>query len=228
MDARVAESAVTSRRESWLQRERESGRLYDRAAVVIAAFLVAMLGLSFWLLRRGTEPGTLAVAADHRAAAGREPDPGDRADGAVLAQGRDAPRGARGARQRPAAHPPRRPVLRHRRGADRPGRDLRLAAVPKRARILVLQPRPQDARKYRRRLRKRSIGYEVERVAAETQRRWPAIWRNILTQNADRRSALRRGVRRLQIYIAVSQRSDHLHRSGRTRQIRTPRAGQSV
>jgi two-component system nitrogen regulation sensor histidine kinase NtrY len=59
MDARVAESAVTSRRESWLRRERESGRLYDLAAVLIAAFLVAMLGLSFWLLRRGTEPGSL-------------------------------------------------------------------------------------------------------------------------------------------------------------------------
>ncbi len=59
MDARVAELAVTSRRESWLQRERESGRLYDLAAVLIAAFLVAMLGLSFWLLRRGPEPGSL-------------------------------------------------------------------------------------------------------------------------------------------------------------------------
>jgi two-component system nitrogen regulation sensor histidine kinase NtrY len=59
MDARVAESAVTSRRESWLQRERESGRLYDRAAVLIGLFLVAMLGLSFWLLRRGPEPGSL-------------------------------------------------------------------------------------------------------------------------------------------------------------------------
>src|SRR5215212_9034881 len=59
MDARVTESAVTSRRESWLRRERESGRLYDRAAVLIAAFLVAMLGLSFWLLRRGAEPGSL-------------------------------------------------------------------------------------------------------------------------------------------------------------------------
>jgi two-component system nitrogen regulation sensor histidine kinase NtrY len=59
MDARVAESAVTSRRESWLQRERESGRLYDRAAVVIGLFLIAILGLSFWLLRRGIQPGTL-------------------------------------------------------------------------------------------------------------------------------------------------------------------------
>jgi two-component system nitrogen regulation sensor histidine kinase NtrY len=59
MDARVAESAVTSRKESWLRRERESGRPYDRAAVAIAAFLIAMLGLSFWLLRRGIEPGSL-------------------------------------------------------------------------------------------------------------------------------------------------------------------------
>jgi two-component system nitrogen regulation sensor histidine kinase NtrY len=59
MDARVAESAVTSRKESWLRRERESGRLYDRAAVLIGLLLIAMLGLSFWLLRRGTEPGTL-------------------------------------------------------------------------------------------------------------------------------------------------------------------------
>jgi two-component system nitrogen regulation sensor histidine kinase NtrY len=59
MDARVAESAVTSQRESWLRRERESGRLYDRAAVAIALFLIGMLSLSFWLLRRGAEPGTL-------------------------------------------------------------------------------------------------------------------------------------------------------------------------
>ena len=59
MDARTAELAVTSRKESWLRRERESGRLYDRAAVLIAAFLVAMLGLSFWLLRRDVEPGSV-------------------------------------------------------------------------------------------------------------------------------------------------------------------------
>jgi len=59
MDARVAESAMTSDRMSWLERERASGRLYDRAAVLIAIFLVAMLGLSFWLLRRTGQPGTL-------------------------------------------------------------------------------------------------------------------------------------------------------------------------
>src|SRR5215213_4485037 len=59
MDARVAESAMTSKRLSWLERERASGRFYDRAAVLIAIFLVVMLGASFWLLRRSGEPGSL-------------------------------------------------------------------------------------------------------------------------------------------------------------------------
>ena len=59
MHARTAESSLTSRAESWLERERTSGRLYRRAAVIIAVFLAAMLGLSFWLLRRAGEPGTL-------------------------------------------------------------------------------------------------------------------------------------------------------------------------
>ncbi|HEX6742498.1 MAG TPA: PAS domain-containing sensor histidine kinase [Sphingomicrobium sp.] len=59
MDARAAESAMTAKRPSWLERERESGRLYSRAAVLIAVFLVAMLGLSFWLLSKSGEPGSL-------------------------------------------------------------------------------------------------------------------------------------------------------------------------
>jgi two-component system nitrogen regulation sensor histidine kinase NtrY len=59
MDARTADSPVISQQESWLQRERASGRFYDRIAWLIAAFLVAMIGLSVWLLRRGAEPGTL-------------------------------------------------------------------------------------------------------------------------------------------------------------------------
>ncbi len=58
MDARTAESQVVSRAESWLQRERASGRFYDRVAVVIGAFLVGMVATSVWLLR-GAEPGTL-------------------------------------------------------------------------------------------------------------------------------------------------------------------------
>ena len=59
MDARAAESAMTAKRPSWLERERESGRLYDHAAVLIAVFLAAMLAFSFWLLRRSGEPGSL-------------------------------------------------------------------------------------------------------------------------------------------------------------------------
>src|SRR6476661_7915691 len=59
MDARTAESPVTLRRQSWLQRERASGRFYDRLAVLIGAFLVGVVGLAIWLLRRSAEPGSL-------------------------------------------------------------------------------------------------------------------------------------------------------------------------
>src|SRR5438132_2828459 len=59
MDAPAAESTVISDQDSWLQRERASGRFYDRLAWLIAVFLAGMMGLSFWLLRRGAEPGTL-------------------------------------------------------------------------------------------------------------------------------------------------------------------------
>jgi two-component system nitrogen regulation sensor histidine kinase NtrY len=58
MDARVAESAVTEKL-SWLERERASGRLYDRAAILSGIFLAGMLGLSFWLLRFAAKPGSL-------------------------------------------------------------------------------------------------------------------------------------------------------------------------
>lgn len=59
MDARTAESTVTSRQNSWLQTERASGRFYDRISAVLAVFLVTMVVLSVWLLNRGAEPGTL-------------------------------------------------------------------------------------------------------------------------------------------------------------------------
>src|SRR5438067_11473345 len=59
MDAPAAESTVISDQDSWLQRERASGRFYDLLAWLIAVFLAGMMGLSFWLLRRGAEPGTL-------------------------------------------------------------------------------------------------------------------------------------------------------------------------
>jgi len=59
MDAVTADSPVISEQESWLQRERASGRFYDRLAWVIAFALAGIMALSFWLLRRGAEPGTL-------------------------------------------------------------------------------------------------------------------------------------------------------------------------
>jgi two-component system nitrogen regulation sensor histidine kinase NtrY len=59
MDARVAESAVTSKSLSWLERERASGRFYQRAMILSAVFLVAMLWISFWLLRWRGDPGKL-------------------------------------------------------------------------------------------------------------------------------------------------------------------------
>lgn len=59
MDARTAESPVTMQNESWLQRERASGRFYDRLMVLLALALAGMIGLSAWLLSRSAEPGTL-------------------------------------------------------------------------------------------------------------------------------------------------------------------------
>jgi two-component system nitrogen regulation sensor histidine kinase NtrY len=59
MDARTAESPVISQHDSWLQRERASGRFYDRLAALTFVFLLAMVGLSVWLLNRSAEPGTL-------------------------------------------------------------------------------------------------------------------------------------------------------------------------
>jgi two-component system nitrogen regulation sensor histidine kinase NtrY len=59
MDARTADSPVISERETWLQRERASGRFYDRLGWLIAAFLAGMMAFSVWVLRSGAEPGTL-------------------------------------------------------------------------------------------------------------------------------------------------------------------------
>ena len=59
MDARTAESPVISQQDSWLQRERASGRFYDRLAIALGLFAASMIGLSVWLLHRSAEPGTL-------------------------------------------------------------------------------------------------------------------------------------------------------------------------
>src|SRR5204863_4163178 len=62
MDAHTVESRLTSRAESGLQRERASGRFYDLVALAVGLFLLGMMGLSAWLLRRGAEPGSLLSA----------------------------------------------------------------------------------------------------------------------------------------------------------------------
>jgi two-component system nitrogen regulation sensor histidine kinase NtrY len=59
MDARTADSPVILKQDSWLQRERASGRFYDRIAVLLGLVLIGMLTLSGWVLSRGAEPGTL-------------------------------------------------------------------------------------------------------------------------------------------------------------------------
>ena len=60
MDAPAAESDLSSpRKTNWLDRERESGRFHRYAAIATAAVLLVTAGLSFWLLRRPAEPGTL-------------------------------------------------------------------------------------------------------------------------------------------------------------------------
>src|SRR5690348_58135 len=59
MDARAGESPVNLQRESWLQRERASGRIYDRISALLGLFLLVMIGVSVWILRRGAEPGSL-------------------------------------------------------------------------------------------------------------------------------------------------------------------------
>ena len=50
---------MISNGDSWLQRERASGRFYDRLALAIALLLAGMLALSYWLLQRGASPGSL-------------------------------------------------------------------------------------------------------------------------------------------------------------------------
>ena len=62
MDARTAESPVISQQESWLQRERASGRFYEGLGWLMLAILAGMMGLSVWLLRRAGLSKRLAAA----------------------------------------------------------------------------------------------------------------------------------------------------------------------
>ena len=62
MDARSVESKLGNRLDIWLQRERESGRFYDRVAILVAVALVAIMIVSYVLLTRPAEPGSLLSA----------------------------------------------------------------------------------------------------------------------------------------------------------------------
>jgi two-component system nitrogen regulation sensor histidine kinase NtrY len=59
MDATTTESPVNTQRDNWLQRERISGRFYDRLAAGLLVFLISVIGFGAWLLRRGATPGSL-------------------------------------------------------------------------------------------------------------------------------------------------------------------------
>jgi two-component system nitrogen regulation sensor histidine kinase NtrY len=60
MDAPAAESNLRQPRLGrWLERERESGRFYRYATIAAALVLVVTAALSFWLLQRPADPGSL-------------------------------------------------------------------------------------------------------------------------------------------------------------------------
>jgi two-component system nitrogen regulation sensor histidine kinase NtrY len=59
MDVPTAESQLTAEKQSWLERERESGRLYRYAALAVAIILVGTVAFSLWALKQPAEPGTL-------------------------------------------------------------------------------------------------------------------------------------------------------------------------
>jgi two-component system, NtrC family, nitrogen regulation sensor histidine kinase NtrY len=60
MDLQAAESdLIKTPKLRWLAREKESGRIYDWAAVVSALLLVGTLLLSYWMLSREAAPGSM-------------------------------------------------------------------------------------------------------------------------------------------------------------------------
>src|SRR4030095_11626202 len=60
MDVQTAESdLIETPKPRWLARERESGRIYDWATIATAVILVGMLVLSYTMLNREAEPGSM-------------------------------------------------------------------------------------------------------------------------------------------------------------------------
>ena len=106
MEMQSAESELIERPKArWLAREKESGRIYDWATIGSGVMLVGTLALSYMDAQPRGGAGLDAVPAADRAAADRQPGPGNRADGAVVAE--DAPRARRCAgRSEPASSTP--------------------------------------------------------------------------------------------------------------------------
>ena len=60
MDLQAAESELIKRpRLRWLEREKESGRIYDWATVASGVILAGTLALSYWILSRAAQPGAM-------------------------------------------------------------------------------------------------------------------------------------------------------------------------
>ena len=60
MDLQAAESELIKRPKlRWLAREKESGRIYDWATIASGVILLATLALSYWMLSRAAQPGSM-------------------------------------------------------------------------------------------------------------------------------------------------------------------------
>jgi two-component system nitrogen regulation sensor histidine kinase NtrY len=59
MDVPTAESQLTADKQSWLEKERESGRLYRYAALLVAIILVGTVAFSLWMLKQPADPSVL-------------------------------------------------------------------------------------------------------------------------------------------------------------------------
>ena len=135
--------------------------------------------------------------------------------------------GERGARQRPAAHPPGRSVLGHRRGADRAGRDLRFAAVPDRASNSGSPTGRAGCSKIPSQLARSDLRPARSSGSATKRSTMSGDLAGYLRADPDRRSAVRRGVRPTRS-ISRNLSEAIIFTIGGQRQIRTLGAGQSV
>ena len=75
MDLQAAESELIKRPKlRWLAREKESGRIYDWATIASGMILAATLSLSYWMLSRAGQPGTMLTPPQTEAVVSPPPD----------------------------------------------------------------------------------------------------------------------------------------------------------